>query len=107
MPTYVLAYRNPAGYVPSPENGAAWRDWFQRMGDQLVDPGQPVTSGTTIGNCSPGSTQLGGFSLIRAADLDAAVAMAKGCPVLARGGGVEIGELGEVPASAVAARQAG
>ena len=39
------------------------------------------------------STTLGGYSLIRACDLDAAVALARGCPLLPHGGAVEICEL--------------
>jgi len=39
------------------------------------------------------ATTLGGYSLIRAASLDAAVALAKGCPMLGDGGAVEICEL--------------
>jgi hypothetical protein len=36
---------------------------------------------------------LGGYSLITAADLEAAVILGKGCPFLENGGGVEVGEL--------------
>jgi hypothetical protein len=68
------------------------------MGDQLVELGQPAVDQALIGNCNPDSTVLGGYSIISAEDLDAAVAVAKGCPFVARNGGVEIGQLGEVPA---------
>ena len=34
---------------------------------------------------------LGGYSLIEADDLDAALELTTGCPVLASGGGVEVG----------------
>ena len=37
-----------------------------------------------------GSSGLGGYSIVDAADADAAVAMAKGCPILANGGRVEV-----------------
>src|SRR5579859_419245 len=40
-----------------------------------------------------GDTALGGYSLIRAADLDAAVAVAKTCPGLESGMTVEVGEV--------------
>jgi hypothetical protein len=46
----------------------------------------------TLGNCDA-ETALGGYSLIKADDLQAAVALAEGCPVLNEGGGVEVGEL--------------
>jgi hypothetical protein len=97
MPTFVLAYRSPAGYTPSAEATAAWQAWFAGMGgDQLADLGKPVVSRAALGNCDAGRTELGGYSLINAPDLDAAVATAKGCPHLDRSGGVEVGQLGEL-----------
>jgi hypothetical protein len=97
MPTFVLTYRNPTGYAPTPESTAAWMGWFDSMGQQLVELGKPTVAATTIGNCSPDNTELGGYSLIKADDLEAALAVAKGCPHLDRNGGVEIGELGDIP----------
>ena len=97
MPSYVLAYRTPTGYTPSAETRAAWTAWFDGMGEQLVDQGKPAVSRRSLGNCSPDSTELGGYSVIQADDLEAAAAVAKGCPHLDRNGGVEVAELGEVP----------
>jgi YCII-related domain len=97
MPTFVLSYRNPVGYAPSQESTAAWMAWFDAIGEQMVDRGRPVVDRTSLGNCAPDSTQLGGYTLISADDLDGALAIAKGCPHLDRGGGVEVGQLGEVP----------
>ncbi len=99
MPTFVFSYRGPVGYIPSGESTSAWMSWFDSMGDQLVDLGKPVVALDTVGNCSPDSTQLGGYSLIRAEDLEEATVIAKGCPHLDRDGGVEIGQLGDVPAT--------
>jgi hypothetical protein len=97
MADFVLAYRSPDGYEPSADTTAAWRAWFSGMGSALQDLGKPVFSGATVGNTSAGSTRLGGFSIVTAEDLDAALALAKGCPVIAIGGGVDVGELSEVP----------
>jgi hypothetical protein len=52
---------------------------------------------TLVGDTGP-STQLGGYSVITADDIDAALAIAKRCPSVARGGGVEIGLLADLPA---------
>ena len=98
MPQYVLTYRNPTGYTPSAETRAAWIAWFDGIGDHLVEQGKPAVARASLGNCSPASTELGGYSVIEADDLAAAAAVAKGCPHLDRGGGVEVGQLGEVPA---------
>jgi hypothetical protein len=69
--------------------------WFEKLGGAVVDPGNPVGARSSLGNCGSGSV-LGGYSLITADDLEAAVTLAKGCPALAAGGGVEIGELTEM-----------
>ena len=39
-----------------------------------------------------GSNPLTGYTIVTADDLDAAVAMAKGCPILSSGGSVEVAE---------------
>jgi hypothetical protein len=98
MPLFVLTYRTPAGYTRTARTAAVWQAWFASMGDQLADLGRPVEGGrAALGNCDPGRTELGGYSLIDVPDLDAAVAIAKGCPHLDRNGGVEVGQLGEAP----------
>jgi hypothetical protein len=58
----------------------------------VVDRGQPVSQTTELGHCGAG-TRPGGYSLISAADLEAALALAKGCPALAEGAGVQVGQL--------------
>jgi hypothetical protein len=97
MPMFVLNYRRRPGYTPTPETQAAWQAWFGGMGGQLADRGKPVIAQTALGNCDPGRTELGGYSLIEADDLEAATAIAKGCPHLNYSGGVEVGQLGELP----------
>ena len=94
MSTFAFIYRTPASSnaAPSSETMNAWYAWFASMGDNVVDRGNPVFDRTTLGKSST-DTVLGGYSLIRADDLESAVALAKGCPALSNGGGVEIGEL--------------
>jgi hypothetical protein len=106
MPDFVLTYRNPTGYKPSPESMAAWMAWFEGMGDHLVEQGKPTVVRSALGDTSAERTELGGYSLIQADDLESAVAVAKGCPHLDRGGGVEIGQLGEVPEPPATGRRA-
>jgi hypothetical protein len=96
MPTFVFAYRSPIGFEPSAETVGAWYAWFDGMGDHLVELGKPVSEVAVLGNNDPARTQLGGYSIISADDLEAAVAIAKGCPQLDRDGGVEIGQLTDV-----------
>jgi hypothetical protein len=90
--TFVLVHRAPAGYVGTAKAAAAWSNWFTQLGSQLRDRGNPVFTRQSVGNCGP-ETGLGGYTLIAADDLEGAVALARSCPLLAEGGGVEVGEL--------------
>jgi hypothetical protein len=100
MPNYVLAYHG-GGPPANPEDGEkvmqAWMNWMGGLGEAIVDGGNPVSMSKTVapdGSVSDGggANPLTGYSVIKADSLDAAVAMAKGCPHLQSGGSVEVAE---------------
>ena len=96
MTTFLFSYRMPQAYVLGrPDAVAAWTAWFEEMGSSVSDPGNPVFEAVGLGNCGDG-TRLGGYSLITAEDLDTAISMAKGCPALQEGAGVEVGVITEL-----------
>ena len=92
MARFVIAYRGPRDYVPGrADDVAAWAAWFSGMGASLADIGTPVREVTQLGECGP-SQRLRGCSVVTADDLQAALALARGCPGLAVPGfGVEVG----------------
>jgi hypothetical protein len=93
MRTFLFSYRMPKDDRPGqPRAMDAWNAWFDSMGAAVIDRGNPVFESSTLGDCRPDTT-LGGYSVVSADDLDAAVALAKDCPALAHGAGVEIGVL--------------
>jgi len=104
MPNFIFAYHG--GKRPdSPEEGAKvmaqWEAWFKDMGDALVNPGNPVGMSKTVSASgvadNGGANPLSGFTIIDASDMDAAVAMAKGCPMVSSGdGSVEVAEIMEM-----------
>ena len=103
MAKFLLTYHG--GSEPtSPEEGervmAAWTGWFGRLGGAVVDGGQPIAGVRTIssnGGVSDGAgNAVTGYSILSAASLDAAVELAKGCPHLASGGSVEVGEINPI-----------
>ncbi len=95
MTTFLFTYRMPRNYRPGrPEAMAAWNAWFEGMGDHVADRGNPVFESSTLGKCGA-DTGLGGYSLITADDLEAALTLAKGCPALAEDAGVEVGVITE------------
>ena len=75
---------------------AAWNGWFDSMGASVLERGQPVGAAHEVGNCD-GEMRVGGYSLVAAESLEQALRMAEGCPGVAWGGGVEVGELLELP----------
>jgi hypothetical protein len=99
MANFVFTYRTAPGTARTPESAEAWWSFLTGMGDHVADMGKPGLETAALGNCGPGTT-LGGYSLITAADLDEALGLAKACPTLARDGGVEVAQLGEIPARA-------
>jgi hypothetical protein len=99
VPKYVLAYHGgsmPEDPAAQAEGMAAWGAWFGSLGDAVIDGGNPTTVSKTVTAKSVtdggGANPLSGYSLLTAADLDAAVTLAKGCPILAVGGSVEVAE---------------
>jgi len=75
-----------------------WTAWFGKLGSALVDGGNPFTpmakSIASDGKVSDGpvGAMASGYSVIKADSLDAAVAMAKGCPVLKGGARISVFE---------------
>ena len=88
---YVLSFRARSGQAPSPEHEAAWGQWLREIGADVV-AGDRVGRVAGLGETGEG-TALGGYVVINADDYDAATALAKGCPGIQHGGGVEVGEI--------------
>ena len=61
---YVISYRATKDYAPGREDDmAAWAAWFQSIGNNLVDFGNPVRDAIQIGDCGAGQ-RLRGYSVI-------------------------------------------
>jgi hypothetical protein len=71
-----------------------WIGWFGQLGPAIVDGGNPFGASAAIGpdGAATPAAGLTGYSIVEAADLDAATGLAAGCPVLASGGNVEVYE---------------
>lgn len=100
MQKFVFAYRGGSGMAATPEARdkamAEWGAWFGALGGALVDGGSPFGAAATVqpdgGSTDGGSAGLTGYSVVSAPDLAAAAALAKGCPLLADGGTVDVYE---------------
>jgi hypothetical protein len=105
MSEFLYIYRGPQS--PSDPQEAQqlmqkWMTWLEDLAKRgkIKDRGQPlepegkVVNGKqkaiTDGPYAEAKYLVGGFSLIEARDLDEATELSKGCPVLERGGSVEV-----------------
>lgn len=97
MTQFLLLYRaDPDARAsmpePTPEESAAmtkaWTDWAARVGDALVDFGNPTAA------ASPGAdASVGGYTLLQADSYDAAAALLEGHPHTAMGGTIDVYEV--------------
>lgn len=103
MPKFIFAYHG--GSMPdTPEEGAkvmaAWTAWYGEMGAAVADGGAPCGPSQTVTTAgvenNGGSNPLSGYTTVNADTMDAAVALAKGCPILDAGGSVEVCECMEM-----------
>jgi hypothetical protein len=101
MAKFVLVYTG--GGMPESEEEqaavmAAWGAWYEGLGEAVADPGNPfspavknIVSDGTVTDGAIG-TQSSGYSVLSADSMDAAVGMAKKCPMLAGNGQITIYE---------------
>ena len=101
MPRYLLTYHGemrmedmPADPEAMQQVMAQWDAWYQSMGDSLVDGGAPIAMSTAIDadGATDAPAQLSGYTIIDAADMEAATAIAQGSPVLPNGHSVQISQ---------------
>lgn len=101
----LAAQRSPE---PMPAHMQKWREWIQALSQQgTFIAGQPLQTGgqvvagrakvITDGPLAEGQEIVGGYLIVRASDLAAAVAMSTGCPIFAHGGRVEVRALQPLP----------
>ena len=100
MANYMFAYSggNGAAADEAARNAqmAKWNQWFEQLGSAVVDGGAPTGAAKTVGRggsvSDGGSRGLTGYSIVSADSLDAAVELAKGCPIVETGGAVDVYE---------------
>ena len=100
MPKFIFVYHGgkaPSDPAEQERVMAAWGAWMGGLGSALVDGGAPVGMSRTVSPSGVaddgGANPVSGYSMVEAADQDAAAEMAKGCPILADGGSVEVAEI--------------
>jgi hypothetical protein len=98
MANFLLTYHGggmPESEAEQAQVMAAWDAWFHQLGDAVVDGGNPISQAKAIspdGSVMDATSAPSGYSVIKADNIDAAIALAKGCPVLHGGAAVLVSE---------------
>jgi hypothetical protein len=97
MKRFLLLYNGP----PAPPNATheGWPEWFDRIGDALVDVGSPMVNGFALhgdGSSSDDTTSLNGFCIVQAEDKEAVLELIADHPFVLLGREYTI-EVFEVP----------
>lgn len=104
MTKFVLLYSG--GGMPETEEEqaavmAAWFAWYEGMGEAVFDAGNPFAPAAkniaSDGTVSDGAAPSTGYTILSADSIDAAVALAKGCPILNDGGTISVTETFDLP----------
>jgi hypothetical protein len=72
---------------------AEWMKWFTDMGKSVVEMGSAARPGKLVsakGVKDASSVPVSGYSVFQADNIDAVVALAKKCPIIAGGGEISI-----------------
>ena len=100
MAKFMFAFHG--GKMPeSQEEGAKimakWGTWMEGLGASLADPGSILGGSSTVSATGVaddgGPDPLSGYMVVVAADKNAAIKIAKGCPIIDNEGRVEVAPL--------------
>jgi hypothetical protein len=97
MPTFILLYDGPP--TPPDASHEGWPEWFERMGDQLVDIGSPMLNGFVVqadGRASNDAADINGYSLVRAESREQVIDALRDHPFISGGDEYKI-QVFEVP----------
>src|SRR6266487_1406838 len=97
MQKFLLLYKGPA--TPPGASHERWPEWFNKLGEKLVDRGLPMAHGRSLrgdGSVGDSATSLNGYSTNQAADMGEALSLLPDHPYLSLGNEytVEIFDLG-------------
>lgn len=93
MAKFILLYRGPAtpmdqiSQEASVQISQGWSTWIDKVGTSMVEVGEPFGSGTAVraDGSTTSATDLNGYTIVEAADIDGAKALCDGHPFLSDG----------------------
>jgi hypothetical protein len=89
MGKYVYIYY--AGQDTDAGDDAAWGAWFGKLGDKIIDAGNPFKDGgqavSQDGVMAVKDNPVTGYSIVKADSMDEATKLTEGCPLIGSKGG--------------------
>ena len=86
MKQFLLLYKGPP--TPPDASHEKWPEWFSKIGNHLVDRGSPMENGHVLrkdGSTGDSATNLNGYSIIQAKNVDEVLRLIKDHPFLTLG----------------------
>jgi len=85
MKKFVFLYNSNPNEVPSDSVMDVWMLWFDSIKESIIDMGNPLMDGTLVSSDRASTipedkNPISGYTVIRAKDMDGAIAIAKTCP---------------------------
>lgn len=85
MKKFVFLYNSNPNEVPSDSVMDVWMLWFDSIKDSIIDMGNPLMDGTLVTSgpavkIAPEKNPISGFTVIKAENMEGAIAIAKTCP---------------------------
>ncbi len=98
MANYLLLYHG--GGIPQTNEekqrvSGSWEAWTHEVGSAMVDTGNPTGEAKIIENTEVkdfSGARISGYSVIKAETIDDAAELARGAPIIADGGSVDVYE---------------
>src|SRR5438094_5119075 len=101
MERFLIVYRGAPGASPeAPQRDVQkWTTWFDSLGADAIDRGSMCAAAVEIPSRLLGpkesTSSLSGYSVIAAADFNAAVRLAEACPIFDEGGSLDVARLSQ------------
>ena len=85
MKKFVFLYNVSSEEENTKDQMDAWMSWFQSIGKNMVDMGNPLVGGKEVKqkkakNITAEMGLVSGYSIVNAADMESAIEIANGCP---------------------------
>jgi hypothetical protein len=96
MAEFIFTHRFPNNFKGAPDTAAAAKAWFDQIASTIVSRNDGSVETRNLGDCGA-DTHPNAYTIVKAENMAAALALAGGWPLLQRGAGLEVREMTSKP----------